>query len=197
MKKYLVFSFIAFSIYTHALAQPSKRLKVSEMNFNFTMGRKKADTFNHYSLIGMSYMSPPASNNARKLFADWMKKHPNAEVVPVCSFGAPPEAIGAPKDLLIMCWVIDKGDTLNNYLVKNGCLPGGTMFGYDEWQKLNTRLPKGQIVPKLELYVPMNVYKAYQTQIIENEKYAHSHKLGLWSDAEYFKIKDIEERSPQ
>jgi hypothetical protein len=163
------------------------------MQFNYIMGHQKADTTHVWSLLGMDFVTPHASDNAPAMVSGWIAKHPNAMVIPVCAFG-PPENINISGRLFIFCWVVDKKDTLNNYLVNNGCFPGGTMFAYDEWEKRNKTI-KNAPTPKVYVYVSKNSYAQYQGQIVSNQVYARTHKLGLWSDKEYYKIKQIEEEN--
>lgn len=163
------------------------------MKFNFITGYKSNDTFNTYVILGTSFMQPPASDDAPKILKGWFAKHKNAVVIPVSSFG-PPDNVPVKKSLFVFCWIIDNNDTLNNYLVRNGCFPGGTMYAYDEWEKMNANMRKDIPKPKITVYVSSKSYEAYKMQIVANEIYAHDHKLGVWSDKEYYKIKAVEEK---
>jgi hypothetical protein len=66
------------------------------------------------------------------------------------------------------CWVIDQKDTLNNYLIRNGCFPGGTM--------MRATYSKN-IVRKKE-------YEVFIEQIKSAELYARKMELGIWAKAE-------------
>ena len=191
MKKHLLFALLLL-ISVLGFAQQPKKLKLSEMKFDFIMGHKIVDTTHVWCILGMDFVTPHASDNARNMLVTWMAKHKNADVIPVCAFG-PPKNVAASPRLFIFCWIVDKKDTLNNYLVKNGCFPGGIMFAYDQWEIRNKTAPKNTTLPEIYIYVAKKSYEDYKGQIIMNERFAHDNKLGLWSDKEYHKIKDIQE----
>ncbi len=197
MKKPLILFSIALIYFKALCAQTPKphTIKLQDLNFSFITATKKITDGSTYSLLGTSFMQPPASDNAKTMLSQWFGKHPNADVIPVCSFRPPDGVKDAAKQLFIFCWIIDNKDTLNNYLVKNGCFPGGTMYAYDEWKKMNASMQKGMPVPIIEVYVKKKDYETYQKQIVANEMYAHDHRIGLWSEKEYYKIKTIEEKN--
>lgn len=160
------------------------------MTFDYIMGHQKNDTLHTWCILGMDFVKPHASDNAQKTVANWIATHKNATVIPVCSFG-PPANMDVTKKLFIFCWIVDGKDTLNNYLVRNGCFPGGVMFAYDQWEERNKTM-KGPL-PEIHKYVSKKSYEDYKLQIANNERYAYEHKIGLFSAKEYYKIKAIQE----
>jgi hypothetical protein len=83
--------------------------------------------------------------------------------------------------------IIDGKDTLNNYLVRQGCYPGGTMQRPETWEEMSDR--EKEIYKDLQEKEKLNIIvhidkKAYENfieQIKSSEKYASDNKLGIWA----------------
>jgi hypothetical protein len=116
------------------------------------------------------------------LIVDWIKKHQNAVVIPVSSFG--PIEMKVPSSRFIYCWVIDGSDTLNNYLVIKGCFPGGTMRHPETFWELSMSEKWSYIKenPHIRVYISKKKFKIFLNQIIAAEKFARSNKLGIWKN---------------
>lgn len=136
---------------------------LSNFKFQSIFGSTDSEPENIYCLLGTGFLRSPHSENSDSLINTWIENHPKAIVVPVSSFG--PLETEKPDSKMTYCWVIDQNDTLNNYLIKNGCFPGGTMMRANE---------SNYIIRKKE-------YVAFIKQIESAELYAQNKKLGIWS----------------
>jgi hypothetical protein len=89
---------------------------------------------------------------------------------------------------MIYCWVIDGNDTLNNYLIKNGCFPGGTMKRYETWKEMKRWekkfYKKVGDKTKTEVHISSKTYKIFIEQIKSAEIYAQENKIGIWEKDE-------------
>ncbi len=85
---------------------------------------------------------------------------------------------------IIYCWVVDNKDTLNNYLIKNGCYPGGTMMRpktWDEMEKWEKDLYfDTDEKPDVRVFVDKKAYDSFIEQIKIAEQFARDNKLGIW-----------------
>lgn len=143
---------------------PALNLDIIEFNFESIFGHTNQTPNNTYSLLGMGYFRAPSSNNSDSLIDNWIKNNPKAKVVPVSSFG--PVSANKPDSKMIFCLVIQNNDTLNNYLIKNGCFPAGTM----------------QAPPDIDKLIEENEYNNFINQIKAAELYARKNKLGIHSE---------------
>lgn len=81
------------------------------------------------------------------------------------------------------CWLIDGKDTINNYLIKNGCFPGGTMMRPETYEEMSIEMKEiYKEVPKPEIifHVDKNTYDTFIEQIKIAETFAEQNKLGIW-----------------
>ncbi len=93
---------------------------------------------------------------------------------------------------MTFCWVIQQNDTLNNYLVRNGCFPKEEMERNKTWEEIpdikkreetKTDFPVSEYpLPKIELLVDKKLDENFMLQIASAEKFARNNKLGIWSD---------------
>ncbi|MBN8789613.1 MAG: hypothetical protein J0I84_21230 [Terrimonas sp.] len=129
----------------------------------------KTDSLHTYCLLASGYFRAPSSKNSDSLITQWILQHPNAKVVSVATHG--PTMTDYPDSKMTYCWLIDKKDTINNFLIKNGCYPGGTMT-------LSTfkELADNQI-----LHITKKEYENFIQQIITAEEFARLNKLGIWA----------------
>ncbi len=184
MKQIITVLFL-FSLLTSisCLGQKAKKpLIISDFTFESIFGMTTKEPKNNYCLLGSGFFRTPRSDNSDSLITVWINKHPTSVVVPVSSFG--PTEIKNIDSKMVYCWVIDKNDTLNNYLVKNGCFPGGTMIRpktWNEMEKWEKELFDGTTEkPDVEVYVDNKTYDTFIEQIKAAELFAKENKLGIW-----------------
>jgi len=132
-------------------------IKLVDVKFESIFGSTKGNS-DQYCLLGSGFFRAPRADNTDSLITDWIKKHSDAYLIPISSI--------KDKAKLTYCWVIDNNDTLNNFLIKNGCFPGGTMM----------RPSKGIA----EIYINDKDYATFIEQIKNSETYAKKRKLGIW-----------------
>jgi len=88
-----------------------------------------------------------------------------------------------PDSKMTYCWLVDSKDTINNYLIKNGCFPGGTMMRpetYDEMSKEMKEVYKDMPKPNIIVHVDKKTYDNFIEQIKVAETFAEQNKLGIW-----------------
>lgn len=145
-------------------------VSLSDLNFNNSIfAGNKNDSLHTYCLLATGYFRAPHSKNTDSLITQWLLQHPNAKVVSVATHG--PTMTDYPDSKMTYCWLIDKGDTINNYLIKNGCYPGGTMAlsTLEELKDIET------------LHIAKKDYEKFIAQITGAEEFAQQKKLGIWS----------------
>ena len=124
----------------------------------------------------------PASASSDSLINEWIKGHPDAVVVPVSSLEH--VRIKDPEPTLTYCWIIDNKDTLNNYLIKNGCFPGGTMMRPKTWEEMEKwekeLYEDTNEKPKVKVLIDKKTYDNFIEQIKSAEIFAKENKLGIW-----------------
>lgn len=179
-----IFAFIGTSIFSCHKEVETRDL--SEIEFQSILGTAQSDTNNLYCLLGTGFFRTPSSNNSDSLVQAWIKEHPQAIVYPVSLFG--PLTTNNPESKMIYCWVIDKKDTLNNYLVKNGCFPGGTMMRPKTWWEMKRKERKHfrgtGFISNFQVVVEDSDYDRFIDQIISAEQHARKNKLGIWKEEE-------------
>lgn len=157
-------------------------LKISDFKFESIFGMNSKEPKITYCLLGSGFFRTPRSNNSDSLINDWIKGHPDAMVVSVSSFGL--TEIKDPESKMVYCWVIDRQDTLNNYLIRNGCFPGGTMERqktWDEMEKWEKELYEDtDEKPNVKVYLSKKTYDNFIEQIKSAEIFAKENKLGIW-----------------
>jgi len=134
-----------------------------DIKFESIFGYPK-DSAKVYCLLGSGFFRAPRSDNSDSLISDWMKKHPDANLILVSTIN--------DKSQMTYCWVIDKADTLNNFLIRNGCYPGGTM------------LKPGSGFA--QTHIKKETYNLFIEQIKSAEIYARDKKLGIWAKGDSF-----------
>ena len=153
-------------------------LKISDLKFESIFGTNSKEPSNTYCLLGTGFFRTPSSGNSDSLITQWLEIHKNAIVVPISSM---PSSTYNPNARLIYCWVIENNDTLNNFLIKNGCFPGGTMMRpptfeeLEDWEKEFSDEPYD-----VKVYINKETYDTFIEQIIAAEIYAEENKLGIW-----------------
>jgi hypothetical protein len=178
------FAFLLFLFFMGCASTKSgyvKELPISGITFKSHFGQDTKDSSIMYSLLGMGYFRAPSSDNSDSLIQNWIANHPGAFIFPVYSQG--PFNTKVPNSKFIYVIVIDKNDTLNNFLVKNGCYPGGTMQRPHKWSEMDSKERQSYSNDKFEdinVYIKDSDYNIYINQILNAEKHAHDNKLGIW-----------------
>ena len=163
--------------------QQEKR-PISEFEFESIFGYSLSDPYNIYSLLGTGYFRAPRSSNSDSLVAAWIESHPKAMVIPVSS----QEKTGdnTSDTNFVYCWVIDESDTLNNYLVKNGCFHGSTMMRPQTYEEMEDWVKNlytdSEKRPDVKVFVDKNSYNKFLEQVQASEQYARKNQLGIWSE---------------
>lgn len=170
-----------------AKCQPTttrEALRVSDLKFRSIFGFHPFDSTNVYSLLGTGFFRTPRSEDSDSLIDAWIESHPEARIVPVTSFG--PTRIADRKSKMTYCWIIDEQDTLNNYLVRHGCFPGGTMQRLQTWNEMTKQerqLYKRDDRPNVTVYVDKKTYDKFLAEINSAEMFARKTGLGIWGEA--------------
>lgn len=160
------------------------QLTVKEFAFDSWFGYElNGKTQTVHSLLGTGFFRAPRAENTDSLISAWTKEHPDAFVIPVYTSG--PTMTGSKESKMIYSWVVDKYDTLNILLVRNGCIPGGTMQRpetWDEMDKEERKLWHDNKKPKEIVHVDSKVYKDFLDEVAKAETEARNNKLGIWAD---------------
>jgi hypothetical protein len=154
-----------------------KEVPLSEVKFQSIFGQTPNDSSIMYCLLGMGYFRAPSSDSADSMISNWIISHPSAILIPVYS-----QPLKPPNSMFLYVIAVDNQDTLNYYLIKNGCFPGGTMQRAQKWSEMSSKERKnfGKGYEEITVYMADPKYKNYLNQIIDAEKYAHDKQLGIW-----------------
>ena len=115
---FLLFAFSLTSLYCRA---QTKDLTLNEVKFESVNGTVKNKSAK-YSLVFTSRIKRLWPAYTDSLITDWLARHPKAVVVPIMD-------IGGFTETKLFCLLIDQRDTINNYLVRNGCFSVSEMYG--------------------------------------------------------------------
>lgn len=138
-----------------------ERVAAASIFWMGSFGSRKEEPQNAYMLMTQGEFRAPKSKNLENLVKIWTEKHPKAEAVLVYSMeGSGP----LPGSKWKSVWVIDGGENLNLYLVRNGACPAGTMV-----------LSDGDETP-----LSKEDYGLFEKKFWEAEKTAKLEKLGIW-----------------
>ncbi len=162
--------------------QQNDELKLADFKFESIFGYQNADSSNIFCLLGQGFFRTPRSENSDSIIQDWLVKHDNAKIIPVSSFG--PTMNDDPNSKMTYCSIVDKNDTLNIYLIKQGCFPGGTMQRpetWDEMKKWEKDLYEDTEKPVVKVFISKRDYKSFIDKIIVAENYAEQNKLGIYN----------------
>jgi hypothetical protein len=180
----ILFSFLFITSFCVAQVDKNKELRLAEFKFESIFGSTNAEPKSTYCLLGTGFFRTPRSEDSDILLLNWIRKHPKASVIPVSSFGS--VEIDEPDSKMVYCWIVDQNDTLNNYLVKNGCFPGGTMMRPKTWDEMEKREKEfyedSNEKPDVRVFVNKDIYDKFIEQIKSAELYASKNKLGIWKE---------------
>ena len=139
----------------------SERVAAASISWMGIFGSRKEEPQNSYLLMTQGEFRAPKSKNLENLIKTWMEKHPKAEAVLVYSMEG---SSAFPGSKMKSIWVIEGGENLNLYLVRNGACPAGTMV-----------LNDGDETP-----LSKEDYELFENKFWEAEKTAKLEKLGIW-----------------
>jgi hypothetical protein len=180
----LILIVFSFSIYGPCNGQIAlKAFSLKEIRFESIFGYDKSDSSNMFCILGQGFFRTPRSDNSDSIIDCWLQNHQEALVIPISSIG--PTVTDDPNSKMTYCWLIDGIDTLNIFLVRQGCFPGGTMQRPKTWKELEKwekELYNGTNKPDVKVYISEYIYKAFINQVIDAEKHAKLNKFGIWKE---------------
>lgn len=160
----------------------TNKLRITDFRFQSIFGTKKDGANTIYCLLGSGFFRTPRSENADAVIAEWLLNHSDAFIIPVSSFKS------GKNENMIYCWIVQGTDTLNNYLIRNGCFPGGTMVRPKTWEEMESRerelFTDANEKPDVKVFIDQKVYELFIEQVKSAELYAREHKLGTWEKEE-------------
>ncbi len=160
------------------------QLKLDKIKFKSWFGVEvNGDPETLYCLLGNGFARTTSASNTDSLINVWTTRHPTADVIPVFMFG--PILTSRPHSRQIYCWVIDGLDTLNIYLVKNGCIPGSTMLRPKTWDEMDGKQKEEEYdnkAPMQEMYVDKDAFRTFIAKVKEAEGEARKMRIGIWVD---------------
>jgi hypothetical protein len=160
---------------------PNSSITLKDIKFSSIFGQSEKDSLHMYCLLGTGYFRASRSDNSDSLIDIWIGQHLNARVIPVSSFG--PTMTDYPNSKLTYCWLVDGKDTINNYLVKNGCYAGGTMMRPQTKAEMSKQMK--EIYKDLNdavVHIDKKAYDEFIEQIKADEIFARENKLGIWKN---------------
>ena len=144
------------------------------------MGEDKNTPDETYCLMGSGFITASTSSSINKLISTWRAKHPQAKEVRVSSYG--PVARDRPNSLITYIWVVDGQTTLNEYLVRQGACPGGTMQ-IPDYDDISTRVNRVEKLPfHFKNLVSPRQYERLMRKMAKAESQAQKEKLGIWKN---------------
>ncbi|WP_134204500.1 hypothetical protein [Algoriphagus zhangzhouensis] len=181
-----IFSIVLTFTSCNGQEQQVEELKLSDFKFESIFGTTTSEPKSTYCLLGTGFFRTPRSDDSDSLITSWINEHPKAVVIPVSAFG--PVEIKAPESKMKYCWIIDQQDTLNNYLIRKGCFPGGTMIKpktWDEMEKWEKELYEDSDEKmNVQVFVDKADYDRFIEQIKTAELFAKEKELGIWKEKE-------------
>jgi hypothetical protein len=141
-----------------------------------------------FCLLGNGYTTAKQSPQADSMIKDWIMRHPNATVVHVTAT-SPPDFQSTDLKTAVFTWVVDKSDTLNLYLLRQGCFTAESMRLPKPWEKMTEaekqlfkqRHPEAE-KPKTEILLDAPSIQIFMQRIVYAEAYAKKKKLGIWKE---------------
>ena len=144
------------------------------------MGEDKNTPDETYCLMGSGFVMAPTSRNINKIISNWLAKHLHVTSVRVATSG--PIMRDQPDSIQTYVWMADGRTTLNEYLVRRGACPGGTMQVPD----FSSLVPKsgrtGGAPFHFKTYVSPQDYSHFLGRIEQAESLAQKEKLGIWKN---------------
>jgi len=153
-----------------------KTVSYTDLKFESIFAYVAAEPTNMYCLLGSGFFRTPRSDDSDALVDKWLKQNPDAKVVIVST-------LVEENSNLHYIWLFDSnGKTINEYLVENGCFPGGTMIGPKTYDQMTEREKELWVdsKPNIKVYVDQQTYDAFLEKIKKAEMSAKNNKLGIW-----------------
>ena len=144
---------------TLALASCGRSIKaipIQELRFQSIFASYPQHKNEEYCLENTGFFRAPITENADSIIQGWIRQHPGAIAIPVATIDRD------MSSTFTFCWVIAGQDTLNNELVRKGCIPGSTMLGRSD-------------------RIDEKDYRKFIDQIKEAESQAQAGKRGIWN----------------
>ncbi len=187
--KQIIFSLTLVAIMMSCTGQTIRNnLSLADFTFSSIFGTFKTDSTNIYCLLGTGFFRTPRSDNSDSLIVDWITKHPKGIVIPVSSLRL--SMTNDKNSNFTYCWLVDGSDTINNYLIRNGCFPGGTMQRPQTWSEM-TRKEKSNYKdhdrPNVNVIIDKDSYDNFIEQIKSAEIIASENKIGIWSNPDKYR----------
>jgi hypothetical protein len=152
---------------------------LEDYRFVDIFGQRRDDTTNGiYSLQCSGWRS--AKYQTDNMVMKWTGDHPNANVQQVCSFTSTDPATSVALTNTY-CWLISDKDTINTYLVRNGCCYAATMLWQDGFNKMLTPGYDSHQHTETKVNITERSYKTFLEQLKLAEAYAQANKLGIWA----------------
>ncbi len=127
-----------------------------------------------YCLMGNGFFRAPTSGDLKHLISIWLLKHPNARVIPVEASG--PTMVNQPHSEQVYAWVVDGKDNMNEYLVRQGGCPGGTMLVPDR-----SHYPKEATGTSFsKMLISQQEYVLVINRMAKAEAEAQKERLRIW-----------------
>jgi hypothetical protein len=181
-KRILHLVFFFSTIFSSCTEQKKpQEITLSDLTFSSIFGDNTKNSLHTYCLLGTGYFRTPRSDNSDSLIKVWLTQHTKAKVVSVATHG--PTMTDYPDSKMTYCWLVEGKDTINNYLIKNGCFPGGTMMRPETYHEMSKEMKEMyQDMPKQNtiLHVHEKDYENFIEQIKAAEAFAEQNKLGIW-----------------
>jgi hypothetical protein len=148
-------------------------LKFENFEFVSIFGNLKGDKSNVYCLLGKGFFRTQSSENTDELIDTWILNHKNIKIILISTLIDDNANIN-------YCWLEDEyGNTINEFLIKNGCFPGGTMMR----PKTLKEEPNDYMSiddSKLKIHIDSQKYEEFIQKIKKAEQFASDNKLGIW-----------------
>lgn len=132
---------------------------VSDITWKGYFGSDHANPAVAYTLLALDFFQGTTSLSATATINNWVKAHPDAQVVPVMEYERSPDGTR-----LVWVWLVDGQSNLNLELVRSGACQAATMTA-----------PDG-----LKLLVPQAQFDAFEAELARLEKLARHDRLGIW-----------------
>lgn len=159
-----------------AQLDPAPNVALSDLKFNSVFAYNKKDTLHSICLLGTGFFKAKHSPNSNVMIKEWLATHPRAQVIPVTTYKSfTPRCPGAYQSY---CWIVDGRDTLNTYLIRNGCFEGHTMRRPHVRHEMTT-LEK-EMYGDIALHVGKPAYKTFLSSVKSAEAEAKKNRLGVW-----------------
>jgi hypothetical protein len=178
-KNHFIFVLVLFQISCFSQNLPES-LNLEAVRFTSIFGFDKNDNSMRFCLIGHGVRTQ-FSDDTDSLISEWLLNHKSARIIPVSYFRD--NRIDNPYSNMTYCWIMDNIDTLNLFLIRQGCIPGEAMQRYKRWKEMEKRekeFYRGLDKPKVRVFINKTDYKKFMDRIIVAEADAKLNKLGIW-----------------